>query len=258
MSIGGASVALCIPEAAPYNPAPLTRIERTGRNVTTATAPDLTLPAIGGPHHFLLRRLHSLTGIVFGLYVAFHLFINATIVQGGHVYQEQVDKIHGLPFLIAVEWATIYLPIIFHTVYGMWIIFTGQPNNGSYPYFKNGLYLLQRISAIILIAFIAFHIFSMKGLFGHAMAFDPRNANPTVIRGIDAHWFVAWIIYPIGILAACYHTANGFWTAAVSWGLTISAGGQRRWGWICTVVFCGMLIAGSIALAAVIAGSHVR
>lgn len=224
--------------------------------MTTATAPDLKLPGIGGSHHFLLRRLHSLTGILFGLYVAFHLLINATIVEGGHVYQDQVDKIHALPFLIAVEWITIYVPILFHVIYGLWIIFTGQPNNGSYPYFKNGLYLLQRVSAIILVGFIAFHVFSMKGLFGHVMAFNPHDANLTVISGIEAHWMVAWIVYPIGILAACFHTANGFWTAAVSWGLTISAAGQRRWGWVCVAVFFGMLIAGAIALAAIIANGH--
>ena len=27
---------------------------------------------------------------------------------------------------------------------------------------------------------------------------------------------------PLGILASCYHLANGFWTAAITWGLTIS------------------------------------
>lgn len=224
--------------------------------MTTATGSDLTVPVIGGSRHFLLRRLHSLTGILFGLYVAFHLFINATIMQGGHVYQAQVDKIHSLPFLIGVEWATIYLPILFHGVYGTWIIFTGQPNNGSYPFFRNGLYLLQRISAIILIAFIVFHVFAMKGLLGHGMIFEPRNAMATVISGIDAHWFVAWIVYPIGIIAACFHTANGFWTAAVSWGLTVSDASRRRWGCVCVTFFFAMLICGAISLVAVIAGAH--
>lgn len=226
--------------------------------MTTATAPDLTVPAVGGSHHFLLRRLHSLTGILFGLYVAFHLFINATIVQGGHVYQDQVNKIHVLPFLTGIEWAFIYLPIIFHTVYGFWIILSGQPNNGSYPYFKNGFYLLQRVSAIVLGAFIAFHVLAMKGLLSHTMAFDPHHATATTVSGIDTHWVVAFIVYPIGILAACFHTANGFWTAAVSWGLTISAAGQRRWGWVCAAVFCGMLLAGAIAIGATIAGGHIR
>jgi len=226
--------------------------------VTSAATSDIALPSIRGSSHFLLRRLHSLTGIVFGAYVAFHLFINATIVQGGNVYQLQVDKIHGLPFLSGIEWVFIYIPIIFHTVYGLWITFTGQPNNVNYPYFKNGFYLMQRVSALILAVFIAFHVFAMKGLLGSALGFDPHHATATAVRSIDTHWLVAWLVYPIGILAACYHTANGLWTAGVSWGLTVSAGGQRRWGWVCAVIFCGMILAGLVALAAIIADGHVH
>jgi succinate dehydrogenase / fumarate reductase cytochrome b subunit len=221
--------------------------------VTTATAPDLTVPEIGSSHHFLLRRLHSLTGILFGGYVAVHLIVNATIVQGGNVFQEQVNKIHSLPFLIAVEWLLIYLPILYHTIYGCWIILTGQPNNTNYPYFKNSFYLLQRISAVILIAFIAYHVLAMKGLFGHVLAFDPANALPTAAGSISASKFVAYVVYPIGILAACYHTANGFWTAGISWGLTTSAAGQRRWGWVCGIIFIGMTAAGMTALVAALA-----
>lgn len=224
--------------------------------MTTATAPDLTVPEIGGSHHFLLRRLHSLTGILFGGYVALHLVINATIVQGGHVYQDQVNKIHELPFLIAVEWTFIFIPILFHTVYGTWIIFTGQPNVSSYPYFKNTLYLLQRVSAILLVGFIAFHVLSTKGLFGHTLSFNPHDATPTIARGINSSWVVAYVVYPIGILAGCYHTANGFWTAAVSWGLTVSAEAQRRWGWVCAILFVGMTLAGLTALAAAIYVGH--
>jgi succinate dehydrogenase / fumarate reductase, cytochrome b subunit len=221
--------------------------------VTTATAPDLTVPTRGGTRHFLLRRLHSLTGILFGGYVAIHLLVNATLAQGGRVYQAQVDKIHSLPFLIGVEWIFIYIPIIYHTLYGTWIILTGQPNNATYPYLKNACYLLQRISAVILAAFIAFHVLAMKGLFGHVMAFDPHHASLSTFSGIDSHWPIAYLVYPIGIIAACFHTANGFWAAGVSWGLTISAGAQRRWGGVCVAIFIGMTAAGLVALAASIA-----
>lgn len=218
--------------------------------MTTATAPDNTAARLGGKHHFLLRRLHSLTGIVFGLYICVHLLINATLIQGGNVYQTQVDKIHSLPFLFGIEWVFLYIPIIYHTVYGAWIILTGQPNNGAYPYFKNAFYLLQRISAIILAAFIFYHVLSMHGILG--MAFDPAHATPSAIAIINAHPLVAWLVYPIGIIAACFHTANGFWTAGISWGLTISKGGQRRWGWVCLAIFIGMTVAGLISLGAII------
>ena len=53
-----------------------------------------------------------------------------------------------VPFLLAIEWAFIFLPIIYHTVYGVWITFTCQPNVGHYRYGKNWFYLWQRVSAI--------------------------------------------------------------------------------------------------------------
>lgn len=218
-------------------------------------SPDLNVPAIGGRHHFALRRLHSLTGIVFGGYLIVHLLVNATIAQGGIVYQQQVDKIHSLPFLWAVEWLFIYLPILFHTVYGVWIILTGQPNAGNYPYAKNYFYVLQRISAVIIVLFMVFHVLALKyGAFGMNLSFEPHRALGTVGRHLD-HGFLVWFVYPIGILASCYHLANGFWTAAITWGLTVSNCAQRRWGYVCAGLFAVTFIAGMLSL---IAGAHLK
>jgi succinate dehydrogenase / fumarate reductase cytochrome b subunit len=220
--------------------------------VTTATATDLTVPTLGGRHHFLLRRLHSLTGLVFGGYLVVHLLVNATIAQGKNVYQTQVDKIHDLPFLPVVEWTFIYLPILYHTVYGVWITLTGQPNIDRYRYTKNVFYVLQRGSAAVIVFFMLFHVFALKyGLFGTNLAFNPhRGALKTVAQHMDANFFITWFVYPVGILASCYHLANGFWTAAITWGLTISAGAQKRWGYACTGLFALTFIAGMVALVA--------
>ena len=216
--------------------------------MTTATASDYTLPLIGGRNHFLIRRLHSLTGIVFGGYLVVHLLVNATIAQGGAVYQTQVDKIHSLPFLPVIEWTFIYLPILFHTVYGAWIIFTGQPNVNRYRYQKNIYYTLQRISAVIIVFFMLFHVLSLKyGAFGINLSFEPHRALGTVGRHLD-NGFLVWVVYPVGILASCYHLANGFWAAAITWGITISEGAQKRWGLICAGLFALTFIAGMIAL----------
>jgi succinate dehydrogenase / fumarate reductase cytochrome b subunit len=227
--------------------------------VTTAIAPDYAERSVGGRHHFLLRRLHSLTGIVFGGYLVVHLLVNATIAQFGardgisDVYGVQVRKIHELPLLWAVEWAFIFLPIIFHTVYGIWITLTGQPNVDRYPYTKNWFYTLQRISAIIIVLFMLFHVLSLKaGVFGErsALTFDWQHASWTIHRHMTASFVIRWIVYPIGILASCYHLANGFWTAAITWGLTISAASQRRWGYACAGLFLITMIFGFTALVA--------
>lgn len=222
--------------------------------MSTANASDFTLPAVGGQRHFLIRRLHSLTGLLFGGYIVVHLLVNATIFQGTQpdVFQEQVNKIHSLPFLLAIEWVFIFLPIIYHTIYGIWIVFTGQPNVESYGYLKNWFYFWQRVSAMVIVAFIIFHVLGMKGFFGHVLAFDPEQATRTTIRHITAHWTVAYLIYPLGILASSYHLANGFWTAAITWGLTVSAAAQKRWGFVCIGLFALTFCCGMLALFSVI------
>jgi len=220
--------------------------------VPATTAPDYAVHSIGGQRHFLLRRLHSLTGIVFGGYLIVHLIVNATIAEQGTVYQDQVNKIHELPWLPVIEWVFIFLPIIYHTVYGIWIFLTGQPNNTSYPYGKNWFYLFQRISGLYIAGFLVFHVLSLKyGVFGSSLSFVPEKvALRTIVIHMHYSNWITWIVYPLGILASAYHTANGFWTAGITWGLTISAQGQRRWGGVCTGLFVILLVAGMIALVA--------
>jgi succinate dehydrogenase / fumarate reductase cytochrome b subunit len=180
-----------------------------------------------------------------------HLLVNATIAQLGTHFQVQVDKIHSLPFVWAIEWVAIYIPILFHTFYGIWIIFTGQPNVDRYPYTKNWFYVLQRVSAFIIVAFIFFHVFALKvHAFGDTLSFDPHRASFTVHRHMMSSVFVRWFVYPIGILASCYHLANGFWTAAITWGLTISAAAQKRFGYVCAGLFAFTFVCGMIALVA--------
>lgn len=219
--------------------------------MSTAVAPDHTVPLLGGRNHFLIRRLHSLTGLVFGGYLIVHLLINATIAQLGTHYQVQVDKIHSLPILWAIEWVAIYLPILFHTLYGVYIIFTGQWNIDRYPYERNWFYTLQRVSAFIIVAFMFFHIFALKvGAFGHDLSFDPHAASYSIHRHMGVHAIIPWIVYPLGILASCFHLANGIWTAAITWGLTISAESQKRFGLVCGGLFVFTLVCGMIALVA--------
>ncbi|HEX8524144.1 MAG TPA: hypothetical protein VF669_17960 [Tepidisphaeraceae bacterium] len=219
--------------------------------MTTAVASDYTAPLLGGRYHFLLRRLHSLTGLVFGGYLVVHLLVNATIAQlGKHdVYQAQVHKIHELPILWALEWGLIYLPILYHTVCGVYITLTGQPNVDRYGYAKNWFYVVQRASAIVIVLFMIFHVFSLKyGWFGQNLSFDPYKASGTIGRHMQRSWVLPFLVYPLGITASCYHLANGFWTAAITWGLTISRGAQRRWGFACAGLFVLLMIFGFVAL----------
>ncbi len=210
------------------------------------------------PGFFLLRRLHSLTGIMFGGYICVHLLINATLIQGPSIYESlpgvtqpssfqlQVEKIHSLPFLLAIEVSFIFAPLLIHTLYGIYIMLNGKPNVAAYGYAKNWFYVLQRVSALALVAFILFHVGGMFGWFGENLRFVPHDkAFESTVRHIQLNWFIALVVYPLGVLAGTYHLANGFWAAGIAWGLTVSKQAQARWGWVCLALFfftfaCGM------------------
>lgn len=195
------------------------------------------------PWYFLLRRLHSLAGIAFGGFVCFHLLVNATLIQGpgkeghGAIFNGMVGYIHSIPFRMAVEWSFIFLPILFHTIYGIYVMLNGKPNAGSYSYLKNWFYVLQRVSAILLVLFIAFHVFAMYGFFGKGLEFSAEHPYQSTVNHLQASALLSLVVYPIGVLASTFHMANGFWTAAIAWGLTVSNKAQTRFGWVCLAIF---------------------
>ncbi len=198
-------------------------------------------------HEFLVRRLHSLSGLVpVGAYMTVHLTTNASLMAGPGRFQSLVNSIHNLgPVLPLVEWVFIFLPIIFHAVVGFWIAQTGRSNAHIYGYANNWRYTWQRYTAYIATVFIFFHVFHLHGWF-HAdfwlkniaeplgMAqFRPYNAASTLAVALSG-W--AWpIFYIVGVVACTYHLANGIWTAGITWGAWISPAGQRRASVACTV-----------------------
>ena len=136
-------------------------------------------------HSFLLRRLHSLTGLVpIGAFMVMHISANATIYFGPGAFQGLVvNRIHDLgPLLPFLEWTFIFIPLLFHAIFGFYIIAEGLPNTGDYPYGSNFRYTLQRATGIIAFAAIFFHVAQMHHYFkpleniGFAQ-FDPAHGS---------------------------------------------------------------------------------
>ena len=99
-------------------------------------------------HHFLLRRLHSLSGILpVGVFLIFHLLANSTAYIGSKSFDMFVKQIHDLPWLLAIEYTFIFLPLAFHGIYGIAIAWEGKLNQSQYPYMDNWRYTLQRVTA---------------------------------------------------------------------------------------------------------------
>jgi succinate dehydrogenase / fumarate reductase cytochrome b subunit len=207
-----------------------------------------------GRYDFLIRRVHSLTGLIpIGAYLVFHLATNASIIDGLAAYQHRADQIHqlGPTTIFVLEWLFIFLPILFHGLIGMVIVARGDRNVGTYTYGGNVRYTLQRATGVIALFFILWHVFHMHGwiraewwlkdiaipLGGHR--FNPEDAYTAAVA-IQSSWLVI-AIYAIGVLACVYHLANGIWTMGITWGVWTSPKAQS-WAKIPCVAF-GLLLA---------------
>jgi succinate dehydrogenase / fumarate reductase cytochrome b subunit len=197
-------------------------------------------------NEFLLRRLHSLSGVIpVGAYMVVHLLVNARVADDPSAFQTSVYQIHSIGKLLPlVEWVFIFIPILFHAIYGVLILRTSQTNSGTYRYSTNVRYTLQRATGMIAFAFIVWHVFHMHGwlhtdwwtqgvaqrLYGHM--FKPYNATSTAAEALQISAIVP-LLYAIGVLACVFHLANGIWTFGITWGLWVTPQSQRRADWFC-------------------------
>ena len=196
---------------------------------------------------YLLRRLHSLTGVVpVGLFLLWHLFANSYAVHGPDAFNGIAGFLARLPYVQLIELFGIALPILFHMALGVIIITTGQASVGRFRHPGNWGYVLQRVSGLVLIAYIIFHTWttrlSPEVLRGDGDLFSlmvDRLANP---------WMFAF--YVLGVVSAAWHFANGLFGFSIHWGFATGRRAQRAVARVGYALFVVLSLAGVNSLLA--------
>jgi len=203
-----------------------------------------------------LRKLHQLSGIVpLGLFVLEHFYTNSKALSGAADFNNAVRDLQSIPYILFVEICGIFIPLIYHAVYGLVITVEARPNNLHYPYPRNWFYLIQRITGVILFFFITFHVLNFRfgrvpGLNMISVAHNPDKAFAIVAGEFGMAWIFA--IYMVGIAATVWHLANGIWLFMVDWGITIGERAQRLTGYACIAFGVVLLLVGVNAAVAFI------
>src|SRR5919206_894951 len=131
---------------------------------------------------FLFRKLHQLTGIMpLGFFLLEHFYTNSKALSGATQFNDAVKDLQSIPYILFVEIGGIFIPLIYHAVYGLVITAEARPNNLAYPYSRNWFYLIQRITGVILFFFITFHVLNFRfglipGLNNMSVADHPNEA----------------------------------------------------------------------------------
>jgi succinate dehydrogenase / fumarate reductase, cytochrome b subunit len=200
---------------------------------------------------FVLRKLHQLSGIVpLGLFLLEHFYTNSkalSVKTGAADFNQAVSDLQSIPYILFIEIGGIFIPLIYHAVYGLVITMEARPNNLAYPYPRNWFYLVQRITGMILFFFITFHVLNFRfgmipGLNSISVADHPAEAF-AIVSG-EFKMVSIFIIYMIGITATVWHFANGIWLFMVDWGITIGERAQRLTGYACIAFGVVLLLVG--------------
>jgi len=205
---------------------------------------------------FVLRKLHQLTGIMpLGLFLLEHFYTNSKAITGAANFNNAVKDLQSIPYILFVEIGGIFIPLIYHAVYGLVITAEARPNNLSYPYPRNWFYTIQRVTGIILFFFITFHVLNFRfglipGLNTRSVATHP-DAAFAIVQGEFVNPII-FVVYLIGIFSTVWHLANGIWLFLVDWGITIGERAQRLTGYACIVFGLFLLAVGINAAVAFI------
>ncbi|RLQ98009.1 succinate dehydrogenase cytochrome b558 subunit [Falsibacillus albus] len=200
---------------------------------------------MAGNREFNYRRLHSLLGVIpVGLFLTQHLVVNHFATRGDQAFNDAAGFMEKLPFRYFLEIFIIFLPLLFHAIYGLYIAFTAKNNASRFGYFRNWMFMLQRVSGVITLAFVAWHVWEtrIQAAFGAEVNFQMMHnilSNPLML---------AW--YIIGVVSTVFHFANGLWSFCVSWGITVSPRSQLISTYVTLLIFIALSVVGVQALLA--------
>jgi succinate dehydrogenase / fumarate reductase, cytochrome b subunit len=188
--------------------------------------------------HYWLRKLHSLTGVLpIGGYLFFHLFENAGILVSGELFERNALFIESFGFLIAPVEALLIGSLLFHGVYGLFIVADARPNIARYPIPRNWFFLFQRVTGVMALLFIGYHVWDTRIEFyrgqmsGEHVAVTARWMGQN-IWGIGAANAITGAAYIAGAIASSMHLCNGLWSFLIKWGITVGPTSQRVSSWV--------------------------
>jgi succinate dehydrogenase / fumarate reductase cytochrome b subunit len=216
---------------------------------------EASLCGCGGktcPRHYL-----AFTGLLLGGFLVLHLAINL-LGLWPETFQAVVNRNHALGRLLPVlEIGLIFLPLTIHAAFGLRTLAREKLRYGveKHHHGSDLRQWLQRVTALIMLGFILFHVATLHRWFGGR--FDPHHAFSSASQAVWQFWQDVpagrmsnlWFaqFYLLGLLAAVFHLTNGVATGAEVLGIVRTPVARQRIEGVCLVAAPLLLLAGMVA-----------
>lgn len=157
-----------------------------------------------------------------GAFLAFHFYSNFSAMRGAEAFNETARRLQQFPLAYLFEIALIAAPTFFHGIYGLFLSATQPPGAPDPAPIHRVLSILQRVTGVILFAFILFHLWTTRLI--QIQDHQSLDLFHLMQAALASPWIHAF--YVVGILAATLHLSSGLWSFSITWGL--SRGGRAE------------------------------
>ena len=181
--------------------------------------------ASSGHTSFYLRKLHSFTGIMpIGFFLLEHFWTNSAALVSPGKFDQAAAELESAPWLIFAEVFGIWLPILYHGIYGIYVWLRGKSNVSQYVWVGSWMFAVQRYTGLITFVFIGWHVWTERFL-------PHGNSTFAGVQESLAHPHYFWF-YVVGVTAASVHLGIGVWNFLCKWGVAATVRSQRAAGYL--------------------------
>jgi succinate dehydrogenase / fumarate reductase cytochrome b subunit len=161
------------------------------------------------------RRLFTLSGVApLGAFLVLHAITNARAVRGEAAFLGAVAKYDRVPALGLLEALLVYLPLLFHGSYGLWLTVTRKPLPGPTVY-SPGWRLAVRATGAVGAAFVALHLSELRfragGLLDHPSGGQLLTWLTADLSSTFHGWPLVAVAYLFASACATFHFVAGSW-----------------------------------------------
>lgn len=158
---------------------------------------------MGGEHSFWLKRFQSLILIFpLGFLLIHHLNIASAGIMTSDRHPMSLGEFFWLGF--------VAVAVLFYVVRFCFVLTTSSFNIFTYGGYRNWMYVLQRLTFLIMVPFLGYQLFT----------------SPTVT-----------VLYSLGFVATVFHIVHGVAGTFTTWGVAISRQSQRAVSCVAWVSF---------------------
>lgn len=176
-----------------------------------------------------LQRAHSLSGVFpLGVFLALYLLTYGAAGSGEAALGDALARFDALPARRAWQLAVL-VPLAYHAAFGLWRTVRGRYAVVREPTARNWSYTVQRITGVLALAFIGYHLATVW--WPMETAGTPAAAVHGMLVAHLSHTTagIPWrgMVYLVGLAACCLHLANGLVAFGKTWGLAVSGTARR-------------------------------